>query len=80
MSTPLLNVVRQRTRYDCGVACLSMYLGVGYRMALEAFGRGPNGFKDRGCFLYEIEQAAMRLGVQLVDIPPRDGHRDKPAV
>ena len=65
MSTPILNMVRQRTRYDCGVASLAMYLGVSYKDALEAFGRGLDGFKERGCFLYEVEGAASRLGVRL---------------
>jgi ABC-type bacteriocin/lantibiotic exporter with double-glycine peptidase domain len=57
--TPFLSVVPQRSRMDCGVACLAMLCGVSYERALLAT-RGP--VLDQGMRTRQIQATARRLG------------------
>lgn len=59
MSTPLLRVVRQRHKADCGVACLAMLLNVPYEVSLLAFRKHEN------IYIRDVQTAARRLGVRL---------------
>jgi len=58
LHTPFLNVVPQRAKNDCAVACLAMLCGVSYEAALLAFQREPT----HGVETREIRAAAKRLG------------------
>ncbi len=58
--TPFLQVVPQRHKTDCSVACLAMLLGVSYEEALLALAV-PHVVK-RGVMVRQVLVAARRLG------------------
>jgi ABC-type bacteriocin/lantibiotic exporter with double-glycine peptidase domain len=58
----LIQVVAQKHPADCGIAALSMLLGVHYDAVLIAVGRVQPKVLTRGLFLTEIIQIAKELG------------------
>lgn len=62
---PILRVVRQRKKSDCGVASLATLARVEWEKAAAAFGRPSPEDWDRGCAPYEIIHAAAILGLRL---------------
>ncbi len=65
MSQPLVSLVAQRHPMDCGVATLSMLLGVSYEDALLAFGGAAPRVLRGGVWLTEMRRAAESLGTPL---------------
>ena len=63
--TPLVRMVEQRHRTDCGVSALAMLLGVSYEDALIALGGEKPTILERGVWLPEMQRAAARMGVTL---------------
>ena len=66
MNLPLVSMIPQRHIGDCGVAALAMLLGVTYEDALLALGSEVPSVLRRGVWFTELQRAAARLGVTLV--------------
>lgn len=63
MQAPALQIIPQRTKMDCSVACLAMLCGVDYEAALVAF---RHNVCAKGATIRQIHHAAKRLKVHLV--------------
>lgn len=63
MPTPFLQVVLQRHKMDCAVACLAMILGLSYEDVLVAF---KHHVIRQGATIRQIQAAAKSLGRPLV--------------
>lgn len=60
--TPFLNVIPQRHKMDCSVACLAMLLGKSYEEALMAY---DYNVMREGATIRQVKAAAKWLGVPL---------------
>ncbi len=61
-ASPIIQVITQRSKSDCGVSCLAMVLGVSYEDALVAVAAEAPRVMTCGVWLTELERAAVRLG------------------
>jgi predicted double-glycine peptidase len=63
--TPIVTMVAQRHKADCGAATLAMVLGISYEDALIALGGQVPQVLRRGVWFPELQRAAESLGVTL---------------
>lgn len=62
MAVPFIQVIPQRHKMDCGVACLAMLLGISYEAALMAF---QHNVLTQGTTIRQLVNAGQRLNVKL---------------
>lgn len=81
-------LIQQRGRFDCGVACLAMLLDTTYEAALAALGRDPNstpqalldavgdGFPAVGVMGPEVLRICWRLDIAAIHVYSEEAYRD----
>lgn len=65
VDAPILQVVQQRGKRDCAIACLAMICGASYEQALVAVAQVRVDVFEKGMFTTEMIRAAKYLNVTL---------------
>lgn len=65
MESPVIQLVRQRSEGDCGIAVLAMYLRLSYEDVLIAAGQIDQNIHHKGMWNWQIKETARVLGVPL---------------